>query len=200
MMKKSLREIATIQAGYQFRGRVVNDPTGGVPVIQMKDYDPIHGINVGGMVTVRAENIPPACIAKAGDVLFLARGQRLTATAVTADVEGAIVSGYFFILRPEPGVAEPGFLAWYINQPTFQTQLRAVAKGTDTPLVAKTDIQDLTVELPPMKTQALVARLDDLSRRERCLLEAIAEKRSALIRALTQEAARSGRVPERTRK
>jgi len=199
-MKKTLGEIATIQAGYQFRGRVVPDPAGGTPVIQMKDYHPFHGINVAGMVRIEAKSIPPACIAKAGDVLFLARGQRLTATVVGSDAEGAIVSGYFFILRPEPEVAAPGFLAWYINQPAFQTQLRAVAKGTDTPLVAKTDIQDLTVDLPPLNTQALIARLDELSRRESCLLEAIAEKRSALIRALTQEAAGGGRGPEGSRK
>ena len=36
--------------------------------------------------------------------------------------------------------------------------------------------------------------------RERCLLEAIAEKRGALIRALTQEAARDGHRLERNRK
>jgi hypothetical protein len=199
-MKMLLGEIATIQAGYQFRGRVVSDPSGGAPVIQMKDYDPVHGINVAGMMTIRADNIPPACIAKAGDVLFLARGHRLTAAVVDAEAEGAIVSGYFFILRPELDTADPGFLAWYINQPMFQNQLRAVAKGTDTPLVAKTDLLDLTVELPPVKIQALIARLDVLSRRERCLLEAIAEKRGALIRALTQEAARAGHGLERNRK
>lgn len=199
-MKIRLGELADIQAGYQFRGRVVPDPTGGTPVVQMKDFDPIHGVNVGGMVTVRLENVPSACVARVGDVLFLARGNRLNAAAVGSEVEGAVVSGYFFVLRPDRRRADPGFLAWYINQPAFQAQLRAVAKGTDTPLVAKTDIQDLTMELPPMKTQALIARLDELSRRERCLLEAIAEKRSALIRALTQDAARSGRGPERTRK
>jgi hypothetical protein len=198
-MKLSLGEIATIQAGYQFRGRVVHDPTGGVPVIQMKDYDPVHGIDVDGMMTIRTDTVPAACIARTGDVLFLSRGQRLTATVVTHEVEGAIVSGYFFILRPEADIAEPGFLAWYINQTRFQNQLRAVAKGTDTPLVSKTDIQDLTVELPPINIQALVARLDELSRREHRLLEAIAEKRSALIQALTQEAARSGLKPEGTR-
>jgi hypothetical protein len=198
-MKMSLGEIATIQAGYQFRGRVVHDPSGGVPVIQMKDYDPIHGINVGGMMTIRTESVPAACIARTGDVLFLSRGQRLTATVVNPEAEGAIVSGYFFILRPAAEIAEPGYLAWYINQTVFQNQLRAVAKGTDTPLVAKTDIQDLSVELPTMNIQALVARLDELSRRERCLLEAITEKRSALIQALTLEAARSGLKPEGTR-
>lgn len=199
-MKNRLGEIADIQAGYQFRGRVVPDPTGGVPVVQMKDFDPNRGVDAGGMITVRIDNIPPACIAKTGDVLFLARGHRLNAAMVGPEIEGAIVSGYFFILRPDPGAADPGFLAWYINQPPFQAQLRAVAKGTDTPLVAKADIQDLTVELPPMKTQAIIARLNELSRRERRLLETIAEKRSALISALTQEAARGGLGPERTRK
>lgn len=198
-MKHRLGEIADIQAGYQFRGRVIPDPSGGMPVVQMKDFDPTRGIDAGGMMTVRMDNIPTACIAKVGDVLFLARGQRLNATTVGPEIEGAIVSGYFFILRSNPGVADPGFLAWYINQSEFQGQLRTVAKGTDTPLVAKTDIQNLTVELPPMNTQALIARLDDLSRRERCLLQAIAEKRSALIRALTQDAARTGREAERNR-
>src|SRR5262245_10946898 len=99
-MKKKLGEIADIQAGYQFRGRVVPDATGGTPVIQMKDFDPAHGINLGSMITIRNDSIPAACIAKAGDVLFLARGQRLNAVAVGQEVEGAIVSGYFFILRP----------------------------------------------------------------------------------------------------
>lgn len=199
-MKQRLGDIADIQAGYQFRGKVVPDPGGGVPVIQMKDFSPTHGIDGGGMVTVSMENIPPACMAKAGDVLFLARGQRLNAAAVQPDVEGAIVSGYFFILRPYPDVADPGFLAWYINQPDFQAQLRSVAKGTDTPLVSRADIQELTVELPEKNTQALIARLDELSRRERCLLENIADKRTALIRALTQVAARSGDSHERNRK
>lgn len=199
-MRKRLGEIAAIQAGYQFRGRVVMDPAGGSPVIQMKDYDPLHGIDVAGLATTKVGSVPPACLARTGDVLFLARGQRMTATVVSSDAEGAIVSGYFFILRPKPEETAPGFLAWYINQPAFQTQLRAVAKGTDTPLVAKTDIQDLTVDLPPLNTQALIARLDELSRRESCLLEAIAEKRSALIRALTQEAAGGGRGPEESRK
>ena len=199
-MKKRLGDIAEIQAGYQFRGRVVPDPTGDVAVIQMKDFDPVRGIHVEGVVRIKLENAPPACFARPDDVLFLARGQRLSAAVVGPDAADALVSGYFFILRPKPKVAEPGYLAWYINQPAFQDQLRAVAKGTDTPLVAKTDIKDLTVELPPMNTQALIARLDDLSRRERCLLETIAEKRTALIRALTQDAARCGRGPARNRK
>jgi restriction endonuclease S subunit len=199
-MKYRLGDIADIQAGYQFRGRVVPDPGGGVPVIQMKDFSPAYGIDVGGMVTVSMANIPPACMAKAGDVLFLARGQRLTATVVRPEVEGAIVSGYFFILRTDLRMVDPGFLAWYINQPAFQEQLRAVAKGTDTPLVSKTDIQGLTVDLPQKSTQALIARLDELSRSERRLLETIAEKRTVLIRALTQVAARSGNGHEGNRK
>lgn len=198
-MKVRLGEIADIQAGYQFRGRVVPAPEGGLPVVQMKDFDPARGIDLGGMIAVRIENIPPACIARPGDVLFLARGHRLNAIAVPSEVVGSIVAGTFFILRPDREV-DPGYLAWYINQPGFQAQLRSVAKGTDTPLVAKSDIQDLTVELPPMKTQALIARLDQLSRHESGLLAAIAEKRSTLISTLTQEAARGGRVPERTRK
>jgi hypothetical protein len=198
-MKVRLGDLAEIQAGYQFRGRVVPAPKGGLPVVQMKDFDPVRGIDRGGMISVRLENIPPTSIARPGDVLFLARGHRLNAVAVGPEVVGSIVAGTFFILRPDREI-DPGYLAWYVNQPGFQAQLRSVVKGTDTPLVAKADLQELTVELPPKKTQALIARLDQLSRNESGLLAAIAEKRSTLISALTQEAARGGRVPERIRK
>ncbi len=198
-MTKRLGEIADIQAGYQFRGRVVPDPEG-TPVIQMKDFDPVRGIEMRDAVRTRIESVPPACIARPGDVLFLARGQRLAAAMVGSDAAGAVVSGYFFILRAKKESIVPGYLAWYINQPAFQEQLRTVAKGTDTPLVAKGDIQNLIVELPPKKRQASIARLDELSRLERSLLEAIAVKRAALIRALTQAAVRSGPSSEGSRK
>ena len=83
----------------------------------------------------------------------------------------------------------PEYLAWFINQSAFQEQLRGVIKGTHTPLVAKADIKNLLVELPPLDRQEVIAKLNQLGDQERQLLVALAEKRAALIRTISLNAA-----------
>lgn len=191
-MKKRLCEIATIQAGHQFRGKVQADATGNVPVIQMKDIDDDRRLRTGDFIKIKLDPVPETCLATRTDVLFLARGNRLTATPVPAAGEGALVSGSFFILRPKPRMVRPGFLAWFMNQPSFQAQVRSSVRGTDIPIIAKADLQDLWVCLPPLETQDRIVALDDLFAQEKKLFAALAQKRAQLLHALSLQAAGAG--------
>lgn len=201
-MKAKLKKITDIRNGYQFRGRVepldlVTDdgaagplPPGVVRVIQIKDIDDDRRLHAADLTPVRIDADPEMYEARQGDVLFLARGHRLFATAITEPVRDAVATGYFFILRPKTDKVRPEYLAWYINQPPFQAVLRTYMKGTHQPLVSRKDVEDLRVEIPPLETQDAITALDDLRVREQHLLATIRQKRSQLLLAISMKAAR----------
>jgi hypothetical protein len=195
-----LNDIADIRNGYQFRGKVkplelVTDGRGTLPagvmrVIQIKDIDSDRRLHTGDLVAVAFDSDQEKYEARQGDVLFLARGHRLFATAITEPLRGTVATGYFFVLRPSFGKLLPRYLAWYINQPPFQAALRVFMKGSHQPLVARKDIEDLEVEIPPLATQEAIVALDDLRVKELRLMEALQKKRSQLVQALSMKAAR----------
>lgn len=200
-MKARLAGISEIRNGYQFRGKVKPVelrggkeeavlPPGVVRVIQIKDIDDDRRLHAEDLTLVRIDADPEKYEARQGDVLFLARGHRLFATAITEPLRNTVATGYFFILRPTTDAVLPRYLAWYINQPPFQAALRTFMKGTHQPLVARKDIEDLEVDVPPRATQEVIVALDDLRVKESRLMAALQEKRSQLVQALSMMAAR----------
>lgn len=201
-MKARLKKIAEIRNGYQFRGKVepfevatgggadAPVPPGVVRVVQIKDIDDERRLHIARLTLVRIDADPEKYEAGQGDVLFLSRGHKLFATAITEPLRDAVATGYFFILRPSTDKVLPRYLAWYINQPPFQAVLRTFMKGTQQPLVARKDIEDLEVEIPPLATQETIVNLDDLRVKESRLVAAIQEKRNQLIESLSMKAAR----------
>lgn len=199
-MKSRLAKITDIRNGYQFREKVVpvelsggkaeTLPPGVVRVIQIKDIDDDRRLHTDDLTPVQIDVDRKKYEATQGDVLFLSRGHRLFATAITEPLRDAVATGYFFILRPSIDNVLPRYLAWYINQPPFQAVLRTFMKGTQQPLVARKDIEDLEVEIPPLATQESIVNLDELRVKESRLVAAIQEKRSQLIQSLSMKAAR----------
>lgn len=198
-MKATLTQIADIRNGYQFRGKVKpaelaggaagRMPPGVVPVIQIKDINADRRLQTDDLVLVKIDGDQTKYEARQGDVLFLARGHRLFATTITEPICSAIATGYFYILRPKMKTILPRYLAWYINQPPFQTVLRTFMKGTQQPLVSRKDIEDLEVQIPPLSVQEAIVELDDLEVVEQRLLAALQEKRSQLVQAISLQAA-----------
>jgi hypothetical protein len=188
-MKKRLKAIADVRAGYQFRGKVEPDHEGAVRVIQIKDVDEQRRICTGDLVAVKLDR-PERYLVHKGDVLFLARGHRQFATAVAEPLANTIATGYFFILRLRTDRVMPAYLAWFINQSQFQEAMRPYVRGSHMSLISKADFQELTVELPPLPVQQSIVRLDQLVVQERRLLAELAERRASLIEVVSLRAAK----------
>jgi hypothetical protein len=192
-MKTPIKDIAHVRPGYQFRGRVEPDPEGKVAFIQIKDFDKKHRLRLDDIVTIDFRRPIEPFQARPGDVLFLSRGHRLFATALDDTPEDAIVTGYFFILRPRRDVVLPEYLAWSINQPDFQARLAPLVKGSHMPQVSRADFEQLEIALPPLETQRRVVRLQALWEHEQDLVARIQQTREQLIRAVSVGLA-SGRL------
>lgn len=193
-------EIANIQAGYQFRGKVEPDPDGNVAILQIKDIEDRRHLNPDTIARVAFDKPYEQYLVSKDDVLFLSRGHRQFAIAIEDDLTDTIASGYFYILRLHSDRIRPAYLAWYINQPPFQSQLAPHTQGTHMPFVSQSAFQDLTVPLPPLSVQDTVVALAHLAEREQSILAQLASKRAALVQSLTLAAAEDAPTPANARR
>ena len=197
-MNIPLQDLCEIRSGFHFRGRVESDPEGNVALIQIKDLDDEFALQDAELIRVQVEK-PESYLVRQGDVLFVARGTRLGATALTQPLDDTIATGSFFILRPR-SVLLPEFLAWSMNSPAFQTQLRRTGQGTDLVLVRRADLKELTLEVPSLDVQRMIVALDEGARRERQLCAQISAKRAALVEAIAARAIQNSGARQSTGK
>ena len=191
-MKTMLKQLAQVQIGYQPRGRIVPDPKGVCLIIQIKDLDDQCALRTEGFYRITPEGANHERYqVNRGDVLFLSRGNRNFATAVDVNLQNTIAAGYFFILKLTGAAVLPEYLAWYINSAPAQQFIQNVARrGTYMPIVPKSALEALEVDVPPIHTQQTIVELERLSKRERSLLQKLEERRGELIRAFCLEAAK----------
>lgn len=185
-MKKHLEEIAEMRVGYQFRGKVTADPRGTVRVVQIKDVAPDLRIQVDDLTPVAVDRAEPYLI-REEDVLFLGRGHRLYGTIVPEVPPNTIATGFFFILRADPAVIAPEYLAWALNQRDFQEAIRPFHRGSHMPMISRSDLAAVAIDVPPLRVQHDVLRLNRLLDEELRLMEAIGRQRSRLVEAVSRK-------------
>ncbi len=191
-MRRKLKEIAVIRAGYQFRGRVEDDPAGAVRVIQIRDFGDDKALRAETLARVSLPRNTSTFTVERGDLLFLSRGHKLWASSIDTDLQDTIASGYFFVVKPAKGVLA-SYLAWYMRQEPFQASLRPIHKGSYIPLVSRVDFEELEVEVPSLAVQERIVALDVLGRREQQLLASIAAKRAQIVASVCMRAALRGK-------
>lgn len=188
-MKRLLREVAGIRSGLHFREKIESDPKGNVAFVQLRDLDDEFQLRLTELPRVQIKN-PEGYLVGQGDVLFASRGARLGATEIREPLENTIVTGSFFILRPRIGSGVLGaYLVWAINAETIQSQLRRSGQGSRLLMLRRSDLEELTIDLPPLETQRAIVALDECARNERRLMKELTDKRSTLIQAVALRAA-----------
>jgi len=193
-MKQKIKDIADIQIGYQFRGKVEADPQGTHKVIQIRDFDEQFSLNKENLQTVRLKGDSDRYLVNKNDVLFLSRGHKNYAIPIIAQLRNTVAASYFFILRIKTSKVLPDYLAWYINQAPAQEYLHNNARrGTHMPLVPLSAFADLTIEIPDIKSQSMIVSLSALMDKEKALLNELQEKRSQLIKAICLKAVKQRR-------
>jgi hypothetical protein len=187
-LRTFIGEVADILVGYQVREGLQTDPAGTHFVIQAKDID---GDNDHRLKTEGLDRVTPTrnlflSEIRDGDILFLAKGRRRFATLVEElpDIRPAIALSSFFVLRPKPGVVDPTFLSWLINESQAQAYLNSVAHGTTVPSVTKKSFLKLEFTLPSLDKQVSIGHLHSLACRERSLTRKLECQRSEYLRSL----------------
>lgn len=186
-----------IRSGYPFRGAIEEAASGGVLVAQMKDVHAGEGIRWARAVRTELRGRKEPDWLTAGDLLFVARGDRFFAVCISAPPEPAVCGPHLLHLRVRHGSGiQPAFLAWQLNQLPLQRRLNAAAEGSSQLSIRVSEIAALKVAVPPLAQQALIADLAAGAARERQALTRLILNREQELAGIAGDLARVTGISE----
>ncbi len=117
---------------------------------------------------------------KADDILVSTVRPNLNGVArVPKDLNGAIASTGFCVLRPRSSLLCSGYLFHWVKSPWFIGAMTRRATGASYPAVTDSIVFDSTIPLPPLPAQRRIAAILDKA-------DALREKRRAALEQLDQ--------------
>jgi len=176
----ALGELVDVQIGHSFRAGVQRDAAGVVGVIQMRDLGDDALVCLASLVRMSMD-VRPAEQVREGDIIFRSRGDRSTCAIVAADPGFAVVAAPLLRLRVTGARLLPAYLSWFVNQPAAQEYFAKHAEGSNVKMISKSVLEDLDVEVPPIRRQRDIIELAGLSARQRTLNGDIESLRSRLL-------------------
>ncbi|MDO8381009.1 restriction endonuclease subunit S [Phenylobacterium sp.] len=186
-----LSSLCALQMGYTARSRLEPASEGGVLALQLRDISADGDIGFQTLSRVQLPELSERYMVGSGDVVFRSRGERTTATAIDESMnEQAVAILPLIILRPNPSMIAPQFLAWSINLPANQRNLDASAQGSSIRMVPKSALDDLRIDVPDLATQRRIVAAANLARREAALAASLAEKSLSLTTLALADAAK----------
>ena len=186
-----LSSLCALQMGYTARSRLEPASEGGVLALQLRDITADGDIGFQTLSRVQLPELSERYMVGSGDVVFRSRGDRTTATAIDESINEQMVAILpLIILRTDPSIITPQFLAWSINLPANQRRLDESAQGASIRMVPKSALDDLRIDVPDLATQRRIVAAANLARREAALAASLAEKSLSLTTLALADAAK----------
>jgi len=181
MTNVPLNKVVSVQIGYQAKASIKENVQGTHRLIQSKDFDSLHRLQIKGLATFFPERKPEIYSVRKGDVLFQARGMVHFAYYIEEDLKDTLAAGSFYILRTKDENLLPQYLAWWLNQSKAQAYFQSQALGTGMSFVSKGTLSRLQVRIPPLSVQKKVVKIVTLAKHEQMLMDRLSKLRSRLI-------------------
>lgn len=168
-----LKDIAIVNAGYPFRGKIPEVPAGEIVVVQMKDISPQGKILWESCVKTELENKREPEWLWPGDILVAARGNRNYAVLVDEHCPKsvALAAPHFYVISIKRRDVLPEFIVWWLNQGQSQRYFEQSAEGTLTKSIRRTVLEEVAMVLPSLEKQKVIAALAETIQKERQVAE-----------------------------
>jgi restriction endonuclease S subunit len=176
-MKITIKEIASIQSGLFAKPSGLGE----LVYLQSKYFDGNGHLTSTLHADLSSNKISHKHLLKDGDVLFAAKGYKNFATIYEAHNQPAVASTSFMVIRPNQTKVNSSFLAWYLNSPLIQSNLKNQASGTSIPSISKLILENLEIEIPSLHKQQTIAQIAKLRLREKELKTKLEELKDQLI-------------------
>ena len=174
-----LKQIATINAGYPFRGKIPEVTGSPVVAVQMKDVSLTEGIRWSNCLETELTGKREPDYLATGDILVAARGSHNYAVqvdqALTSTGKQAVASPHFFLVRLKRESLKkknilPEFMMWLLNQTPAQRYFEQNAEGTLTKSIRRSVLEDAPVVVPPLaKQRAIIAMANTLGEEQKLI-------------------------------
>lgn len=171
-----------ISSGYSIRGKITNEPSGNIRIIQLKDFNDDYTAVENSCFRIHADKIKNKHYLKSGDILFTGKGANNFAIVFQKkDDVPTMASSALFVIKVDKNIANPNFIAWYINQSTVQNYFKANKAGTYVTSINKKTVEEIPILLPPLEIQNKISQIACLHLKEKQLNTEITKQKDKLI-------------------
>lgn len=177
-MKNKLKNICKITSG------IFAKPfsKGEILYIQGRDIDSFQNLKEDIAPVLLWEKQIERHYLKEGDVLVAAKGINNFASTYYHQAKPAVASSTFLVIRDiDREKILPEYLRWFINHPITQEKLQLQSKGTNLPSINKEILGNIDIEIPALRKQELIIRINDLKQKEKRIRERIENLKTRLI-------------------
>ena len=178
--KITLEQIADIKFGLYTE----TAPEGEIAYLQLRQFNDEGRLLSKANDFLNITNKTEGHLLKDGDVLFVGKGNRLFSWCYR-DIEGpAIASSIFFVLRPNPKVIYPEYLAAFLNAPQAKAAFQQLGSGTNIFSIRKSELGAFQLPILPMQQQKRIAALAELHQQEIDLAQQLILQKQNLYTAI----------------
>ena len=193
-----LGSLASIRAGYNFRGRIEPVPSGDVWVVQTKDITNDGRLDLSDLSPALLPDLKAEHFLQEGDILLRSRGGAGFPAAVAPALRFKAIAAFpILLLRVDHPVILPDYLVWQLNQSRTQAHFQGLAQSTFVPTLSKASLLEISLPVPPLAIQKQIVELNQMIQAESRLCEAISAKRQVLASRLLMRYAEEAQ-PERS--
>src|SRR5690606_13860018 len=148
-MKIKLGEIAQLQFGLYTKP----SDEGNAFYLQAKHFDDWGNQTEQIDTFIQVDPKNESHLLEDGDIILVGKGMRNFAWTYDISIGPAIASSIFFVIKVDRSRVIPEFLTTFFNMHQTQTYFQTLGAGSSIPSIRKSELEALTVELPPMELQ-----------------------------------------------
>ena len=186
-----LKQIATINAGYPFRGKIPEVPGSAMVAVQMKDVSLTEGIRWSDCLETELTGKREPDYLTTGDILVAARGSHNYAVQVDQALatigKQAVAAPHFFVISLKKKDILPEFLVWLLNQTPAQRYFEQNAEGTLTKSIRRSVLEDVPVVVPPLAKQRTIISMATTLRDEHKLIQKLVSNGERMMSAIAKD-------------
>lgn len=157
-VKKDLKGIAEVIAGYSFRTALEGKDSASLFVLQAKNILDDSTADEENLEGIDFENYRSKAVVKKGDVVVSSRGS-FRAGSVSFGSKDIIAASSVYILRVKNKNVLPEYLAIYLNSIEGQKQLIESATGAAIKAIRRSDLENISITLPDPAIQEKIIRI-----------------------------------------
>lgn len=186
-----LKQIATLNAGYPFRGKIPEVAGSNIVAVQMKDVSPTEGIHWNSCVTTQLSGKRNPGWLQPGDILVAARGNHNYTVEVDESLLQtgfqAVAAPHFFVVNLKYQDVLPDYLTWFLNQAPCQRYFEQNAEGSLAKSIRRSVLENVPIVVPPLSKQRAIIQLARTLTREQQLLEQLQRNGDRLMNAIAND-------------
>ncbi len=182
-MNKAIQDIADIRFGLYTQP----ESSGVVAYLQLRQFNDEGRLLSKANDFINITNKTEAHLLTDGDVLFVGKGNRLFSWCYRDAVGPAIASSIFFVLRPDPKVIYPEYLAAFLNAPQAKAAFQQLGSGTNIFSIRKSELGAFQLPILPMQQQKRIAALAELHQQQIDLAQQLMLKKQNLYTAIISQ-------------